>query len=143
MDSQLIQLILSIGTFLVSGIAIYLSIKKSSFERKNLSSSTELNEAGTAEKYQEIADKAAERALKLEDRVDMLTKKVDSQNERIKYLEEENTALTKIVSKQQTELYLQKCQIIDLKTWAEALYKQVKDAGLIPIEFKSTDKIGE
>jgi len=69
--------------------------------------------ADTMAKYQEIADRAAERALKLDERVIELETKVNEQAALIHNLQ---------------------CENADLRDWAERLVHQVQALGGSPVE---------
>ncbi|MFZ6029967.1 MAG: hypothetical protein ACOYYS_19815 [Chloroflexota bacterium] len=66
---------------------------KARTERRKLSADTELVEAETMEKYQAIADRAADRALRLDERVKQLEETVRQQQIVIETLQCENAAL--------------------------------------------------
>ena len=88
---------------------------KAPHETKALDASTENQDANTAEKYQTIANMAAERALKLEKRINELECEVAKLKEENRQYREEN---------------------VDLRDWADRLVHQVKSLGGNPVTIR-------
>ena len=78
--------------------------------------------ADTAALYQNIANKAAERALDLQGQISRLEQRCDEQDAEIRLLEQERD---------------------DLKAWAEGLFKQVIELKGTPMPFKPRYQRGE
>jgi len=87
---------------------------------------TRASEADTAAKYQQVADLAAERALKLDARVQQLEGQVAAQRE--------------LIDEQQQELHTLRCENDDLRDWAERLVSQVKSLGGDPVRVRAREK---
>lgn len=85
-------LLLALGG-ISSLIGAFIVLSKARGERSKLGADTRLVEADTAQIYQKIADRAAERALKLDERVQQLETQVDAQQKTIEILQCENVSL--------------------------------------------------
>jgi phenylalanyl-tRNA synthetase alpha subunit len=89
-------------------------------------------DADVADKYQQIADRAAERALKLEDRIDLLTTQIDQLKADNATQAKAYEALTKayIILAQEHRIY---------KSWVERLVRQIKELGYEPVQKKEVE----
>jgi regulator of replication initiation timing len=88
-------------------------------ETREIDARTDSQDADTAEKYLNIADIAAERALRLESRVKDLEQEVD-------HLKQANSRLLK--------------ENGDLREWAERLVHQVQSLGVEPVKIRRVEK---
>lgn len=104
-DVNLLTAVSSLVAILISAGTLYIALRKMPVEKKSI-------EVDTAQKYQLIADGAAERALKLADRIDELEKLIDEQQKKIEVLEKENAMV---------------------RDWAERLVHQVRMLGFDPV----------
>ena len=84
---------LVIGSGMASMIVALIAMYKARSERKKTIADADLVEAETTEKYQLIADRAADRALKLDDRIKHLESTVQQQQLEIGALQCENQLL--------------------------------------------------
>lgn len=109
-----ISVLMAIGSFTTTIVAAYKSLKMS---RREFASS----EADAIEKYQKIAQIAADRALKLD--------------ERITRLEDERDELKKVIREQRDMIEKQGREIALLSAWASRLVHQVKSLGVEPVAF--------
>lgn len=98
-----------------SAAAVIIALRKAPHEVRQLEVGAKNTEADVASKYQSIAEKAAERALKLDDR--MLT------------LEKENELL-------RSEMNALKASNEDLREWADRLVHQVIGLGGTPVKIR-------
>lgn len=90
------SILAEIATFLslvAALVAVVISVRKAPKELKQLDVSVDSGEADVAAKYQQIADRAAESALKLDARVQQLEEKVMTQQATIDDLKCENAEL--------------------------------------------------
>lgn len=101
--------------YIISIIALFIAIFKAPHERREIVSRAESQEADTAEKYQRIADRAAETTLKLNERVTELENEVRKLLAKLKKAEQENE---------------------DLRDWAERLVNQVKCLDAEPVTIR-------
>lgn len=88
--------------------------------RKKSKVDNELAEAETASKYLEIADRAAEKALKLDTRVIELEGKVSEQS--------------RMINEQSRMIHDLQCENAALREWAGRLVHQVQAFGGTPVE---------
>jgi uncharacterized coiled-coil protein SlyX len=93
-----------IAALIATGIVVW----KAFFE-------TRATSADTASKYEELANRSAERALSLDSRVSDLEKRIDEQQQTIESL---------------------RCENADLRDWAERLVHQVQSLGGAPVEIR-------
>ena len=107
--------IVAIISVIGSLLAIVIALKKAPHETKEIDSHTENQDADTASKYQDIADRAAVRALGLEVRVNELECEVAK-------LKDENRR--------------QHSENADLRDWAERLTHQVQSLGGDPMKLR-------
>ena len=108
---EIIAIVAAVGALIGSVLAW----RKTPHETKEIDSRTEGQDADTISKYQVIADRAAERALKLEKRVDDLECEVAKLKEENRQTREEN---------------------LDLRDWADRLVHQVKSLGGDPVRLR-------
>lgn len=140
-----------IGFLFLNGIAIVtgiFSIIRSGkllpkeIEEKDLSN--KIKEADLASRYEEIANKAAERAIKTQEKFDILdskiqviTKKVDEQGviieEQAKIIKEQARQLLEA----EKEIDTLKCENTNYKAYISALIQQMKKEEIVPIEMSS------
>jgi hypothetical protein len=116
MNTSLLTALSSLAAMLVSIGALYIAWKKAPAERESI-------EVDTASKYQIIADKAAERALKLDERVNELEDQLVEKDKEIADLRLGYTQL--------------KQENMDLRDWAERLAYQVQSQGLVPVKMRT------
>jgi septal ring factor EnvC (AmiA/AmiB activator) len=109
--------------FVSSLIALYMAIKKQPHEIRQLDANTDSADADTAEKYQRIANLAAERALGLERRLSQL------ENEKIQMAIELDKIKAELVAKNE--------EIATLRDWAERLVHQVQAFGEVPVKLRA------
>jgi hypothetical protein len=96
-------------------ITALIYVTKIRTEKRLANAGTNKVEAETASIYQDIADRSAERALKLDIRMSVLEKIVEKQAKELQRLREENA---------------------DLRDWAERLVHQVIGLGVEPVKIR-------
>ena len=109
----------TIVAVIASITAILIAVFKAPAERREVGSRAESQEADTAEKYQRIASQAADKALKLNERVEQLEIMVEELQADLKRKELENE---------------------DMRDWAERLVHQVKSMGGQPVVIRQKGK---
>lgn len=90
-------------------------------------SENKITEADTTAKYLEIADRAAEKSLKMSERMDLLEQTSEKQEQEICTLKRETSTLTALAAKQQR-------QIKALQKYIERLVNQLKTADITPCQ---------
>ena len=119
---EIIAIIVAIGA-LIGNVIMW---RKLPHETKEIDARAESQDADTASKYQAIADKAAERALRLEERMEAKVLKLEC---RVDELESEVAKLTEEINWQRTENS-------NLRDWAERLVHQVQSLGGEPVKLR-------
>jgi chromosome segregation ATPase len=114
--------VVSVLSLIVSFALPYVAWRKLSHDIRQTDASTDNTDADTAEKYQRIANLAAERALGLE--------------RRLTQLEDEKIALAVKVTTLETKLAAKDEEIATLRDWAERLVHQVQALGEVPVKLR-------
>jgi hypothetical protein len=104
---------------LITALIYVLKVKT---EKRAVNAVTEKTEAETISIYQNIADRSAERALKLDIRI---------------------TTLEALVQKQAAELQRLREENADLREWAERLVHQVQGLGAEPVKIQARPQESE
>lgn len=120
----------------IAVIGMIVAIRKSPHEIRSIDAQTDVSEANTAEKYQQIADRAAERALKLDEQIVQLQEISQRQSGEIRKMKAENSQLSKTVEFQGVEIKKLQVENDELRVWSARLTQQVIDAGGIPIPMR-------
>jgi len=107
-------------------------------ENRKAKAETEHTEADTASIYQDIADRSAERSLKLDIRVAVLESLIVKQAKELQRL----PILEAIVEKQAKELQRLREENADLRDWAERLVHQVQGLGGQPVGIRAKSEAG-
>jgi uncharacterized coiled-coil protein SlyX len=115
MDSSILTTLSSLMALLVAAGSMYIALKKAPVDTEN-------TKVDTAQKYQLIADQAAERALKLDKRIVELEQKVDEQDVKIEA--------------QEKEIIRYQHEISDLRDWAERLVHQLQSVDITPVKIR-------
>lgn len=106
------SVLMAIGSLVTSSIAAIRTLQMLRPERT-------LSSADAISKFEEVANRAAERALKLDARIEKL--------------EEERDALKVLIEKQRAIIDRQQREIELMTTWATRLVHQVRSLGAIPV----------
>lgn len=101
-------------------------------EKKATQAETRHIDAETSSLYQDIADRSAERSLKLDIRVNILETLIVKQTKELQRL----PILEAIVEKQAKELQRLREENADLRDWAERLVHQVIGLGVEPVKIR-------
>ena len=117
--TEIITIISTLISLSASMGALYIAYRKFPSEARHLSASSGSSEADTAEKYRAIADRAADRALALDQRIQQLEKRVLEQAEEMEHL---------------------RCENERLAHWAGRLVHQVKSMGGDPVPMPGDDE---
>lgn len=117
--TEIVTIISTIISLTASMGALYIAYRKAPAEARHLSASAGSSEADTAEKYRAIADRAADRALAVDQRLQQLEKQVIEQSLEIEDL---------------------KCENARLAHWADRLVHQVISLGGRPVPMPGDDE---
>lgn len=116
MNSGFLTALSSLSAMLIAIVSLYIAWKKAPVEVDHL-------KVDTATKYQQIADMAAERALKLDARVDELENQLVEKDKEIAELRREYDEL--------------KQENVDLRNWAERLVYQLQSVDITPVKMRT------
>lgn len=106
------------------------SRRKTEAERHKTEADSDVSEASAAETYQRIADRAAERALDLDEKIEQIKADFMARMEQ----------RDKIITEQAAMIRQQAAVIADLQDWAERLAHQVRSLGGTPVEMRLSPK---
>jgi hypothetical protein len=114
-------------------ITALIYVTKIRTEKKASQAETRHIDAETSSLYQDIADRSAERSLKLDIRVAVLEALIVKQSKELQRL----PILEAIVEKQAKELQRLREENADLRDWAERLVHQVQGLGGQPVGIRA------
>lgn len=130
-----IGVIASVIAMLSALAALIKSFFFSPKEARKIEAETNEVEANTAVQYEEALRRANERSEVIEQRMCRLEERVTQRDATIAQLTEKASVRDKTIMELTRRLAERDQQIEDLKTWAEALVKQVRQLGGTPVEF--------
>lgn len=120
----------------ISLIGVYIALRRAPFEFRKLGTAADASKADTAGKYQEIADRAAERALKLDEQVVQLQTISQKQGGEIRALRTENDQMRETINEQGCEIRGLRNDNTELRVWSARLTQQVIELNGIPVPMR-------
>jgi uncharacterized coiled-coil protein SlyX len=88
-------------------------------------------EVSIADQFEDIATKAADKAIKAQGELDLLEQRMNS---KISSLEEKIDNQNTIIEDNRSEIAALKCEINNYKIYVDALIKQLRMANIVPVE---------
>ena len=139
--TELFKWVIGIGVLaILSSIASIIGIVRSGrmlpLEVKGAVLDNKEKEVTIADKFEDIANKAADKALKAQGSLDELE---ELMNTKLKILEDKIDNQNLKIAEQETEIASLKCEINNYKLYTSALIEQLRIANIIPVEISSLD----
>ena len=116
------SLYFDIAAVILASLAVYKAFRAQRYDERLARAASSKGDADAAASYEELADRAASRAIKLQDQIDELRSQDDVQQKEIDDLKADSRE--------------KDCLIEDLREWAERLVHQVISLGGKPVELR-------
>jgi len=144
--NNILTLIIPLAGAVVSVAMLVKALKIAPAERYGVELQNKEKEASVAVSMEELAERAASRALRTQEKLDTLTAELESLRtlkDDYEVLKKEVERLRKTNEAMQAELDIVRCEAENyrlensaLREWAEALAGQLKDASITPVPMK-------